>query len=162
AAPAFRRVLALNYGQLPSLLNQQKNMTVDAEAAFRTALGHQKKLGVEFPAVLDYQNDLAASWNNLANLMRRIDNRTEAGECFRQAVDIYARLAKEHPSVTEYKMNSAIVGFNLGILLSLRHEYALAVEKYTSAIESLDSLLASQPRLAKANAVKLNIVMMRA
>jgi len=92
----------------------------EARMEFAQALETRLKLAAQFPAVPDYQNDLAHTYNNLGTVLAGLGKRDEARAEHEQARDIWQILAAQSPALPEYQRNLAATHYNLGnLFLSL-------------------------------------------
>ncbi len=113
------------------------------------ALAIREKLAQENPTVIKYQNDLAASHNNLGALLSATGKNAEAREAYDQAILIKKKLAQENPTVTKYQNNLAASHNNLGALLASTGKNAEAREAYEQAIRIQKKLAEENPTVTK-------------
>jgi serine/threonine-protein kinase len=89
----------------------------EARREYETARELRQRLVGAFPSVPQYLRDLAATHNNLGNLLAGLGKRDEARKEYEAARDIKKKLADAFPSVPQHQLDLARTHGNLGILL---------------------------------------------
>jgi serine/threonine-protein kinase len=113
--------------------------------AYRDAVGIQKRLAADFPAVADYRHDLSQSYNNLGVLLQHTGRRQDAEATYRDALEIHKRLAADFPAVAAYRRSLAISHTNLSGLLMDAGLLTEAEPALRDALEMLKRLVADNP-----------------
>lgn len=86
-----------------------------AEADYRQAIRELEQLSAEFPTRQEYRRDLAATHNNLGNLLRSSEQITAAEAEYRAARRDFEQLANESPDNGDYRQQLAASWNNLGL-----------------------------------------------
>ena len=132
--------LAVLYGSLSGRLAE-----AEAEAAHKTALEVRKRLAEAHRYVIQYQGDLARSYNNLATLFCQHGRLAEAEKAYLAAREIHQQLSDEHPEVPEYQNDLAATLNNLGNLFSDVDRRQEAESAFRKAIEIRQRLAIRYP-----------------
>jgi tetratricopeptide (TPR) repeat protein len=103
------------------------------------------KLAADFPSVVAYRQDLAASHNNLGKLLRDLGKRGEAEAAFRAALKVQEQLAADVPSDPEYRQELAGSHNNLGVLLKELGKLEPAEAAHRAALKIQEQLAADFP-----------------
>ncbi len=99
----------------------------------------------DFPAVLKYQRDLAATEHNLGALYN-VTNRLELAEtAWTNALHIRRALANAHPSVADFQTNLALSLMNLGMLYATTGRPDLSEASYKEASTILRTMTRERP-----------------
>jgi tetratricopeptide (TPR) repeat protein len=122
-AGQFRYELALTYAiRLPWPHAQPK--PEDRAALLRKATAVGEALVRDFPTVATYSGSLTSHYMSLAGLLRRMENTTEAENCYRRAAELLRKatavgeaLVQEFPTVDSHSISLAAHYRNLGWLL---------------------------------------------
>jgi serine/threonine protein kinase len=112
SVPIYRRYLAMACNNWGALLNQATQRTKAADAFRRAAdlmnLDALRKLfpvGAAIPA--EYQQELAAAFNNLGIVLRGQGKPEEAEKASNRAVEIKTKLVHDFPAVPKYRQQLA-------------------------------------------------------
>ena len=112
-----RHIRGMGHYQVGGLW-QRLSQTVKAQAALEAAREIQEQLVEQFPAVPDYQNDLAGTHNDFGLLLHDIGKMEEAWTEWEAARGILKQLVEQFPPVPRYQSHLASVHNNLGNLLA--------------------------------------------
>jgi CHAT domain-containing protein/translation initiation factor 2B subunit (eIF-2B alpha/beta/delta family) len=124
-----------------------------AQDRYRQALGLYHGLAQQRPAV--YQPYLALTINNLANVLRKLNQLEAARDHRRQALELYRELAREQPEA--YEPNLADTLQNLGNNLANLNQLEAACDSYREALRLYRSLAQRQPEVYRSYvAITLN------
>jgi serine/threonine-protein kinase len=126
-----QRLILDNLGRYTDALAEQRE-----SCKILTELWRQNKAE---PA---YAEALADGDNNLGNALTVMDQRTEAAEAYRRALQTYGDLADRFPSKLEYRHDQAKVQNNFGLLLVAGRQYKDAAAAYREGIRILNQLIA--------------------
>jgi serine/threonine-protein kinase len=115
----YRNDLAKTYGNLSVLLTAMGRPSGpdSAESSCRAGLEIFQQLAADFPQDPEYRKDLAASHNNLGNLLNtvaRLSGPDGAEAHARASLDVYEKLVADYPNVPDYRVRSAMSENNLG------------------------------------------------
>ena len=113
----------------------------DALTAYGESLAIRQKLANAHPSVTQYQSDLAASHNNLGNLLGATGQIDAARKAYEAALPIWEKLADAHPTVTQYQSDLAASHTNLGGLLSATDQPDAARKAYEAALPIWEKLV---------------------
>jgi tetratricopeptide (TPR) repeat protein len=116
-----------------------------ARTEHETARDLQENLVAAFPAVPQYQQELAKTHHNLAVLLHRGGQRDEARKEFETVRDLQRKLIAAFPAVPEYQQNLARTHHNFGILLAELGERDAARTEYEAARDLRKNLAAEFP-----------------
>ena len=89
----------------------------EAEAAYAPALALQKQLVAEFPARPEFRRALAATHNNMGNLLNITGRAAEAEAAYADALTLLKQLAADFPGRPDFRQELASSQGNLGALL---------------------------------------------
>src|SRR5262249_19870728 len=104
----------------------------------------------DFPAVPGYRRDLAASHNNLGNLLVALGRLPEAEAAYRAALALREKLAADFRAVPAYAVDLGGSACNFGNLVRDRGGRAGALGWYAKAVATLEPVHRAEPRLADA------------
>jgi tetratricopeptide (TPR) repeat protein len=108
--------VAASYEAL-GLLRSHQDRHTEAEQACRKALGFRRQLAADFPLVIDYRSDLAASHLTLARVLHPARRNEEAVQAARESLDVLGKLATEFPREVAYRQRLAQSYQDLAVLL---------------------------------------------
>jgi serine/threonine protein kinase/tetratricopeptide (TPR) repeat protein len=128
-----------------ALLWQKLGQRDAARKGFETARDLRKKLVAAYPAVPQYQQELAGSHNNLGNLLANLSQRDAARTEFETARDTYKKLAAAYPAVPQYQQELATTHNNLGTLLANLSQRDAARTEFETARDLQLKLAAAYP-----------------
>jgi tetratricopeptide (TPR) repeat protein/tRNA A-37 threonylcarbamoyl transferase component Bud32 len=117
----------------------------EAEASYRQAVLLYQQLTAEFPSRPELRWELAASHNNLGNLLSDTGRLKEAEAAYAYAVAIFERLATEFPTRSEFRQELARSHNNLGVLLRATGRLKEAEAACTDAVAIFKQLAADFP-----------------
>jgi tetratricopeptide (TPR) repeat protein len=103
------------------------------------------------PAV--YEANLAATLNNLGNVLRNLRQLEQAREAYARALAIYERLASAEPAV--YEADVAMTLNNLGTVLSDLRQLEQAREAYARALAIYERLASPEPAVYEADVAEV-------
>ena len=103
----------LRVAEIHDMLGQHE----PAEKAFRAALTLLIDLSTQFPDNPDYRRELAASYNNLGNLLKETGRVALAERAYREALTGRQQLAEAFPESAVYRLDLAGSYNNLGLVL---------------------------------------------
>jgi eukaryotic-like serine/threonine-protein kinase len=116
----------------------------DAQHAFQQACDLLQQLKQEYPAVPDYRQELAVSFNHLGNLWR--DTRPKESEkAYRDSLALRKSLADDFPTVPLYRQELAASYHSLGFALQAAGRQDDAEEAYGQAVRILEKLVRDYP-----------------
>ncbi|QDU27094.1 Serine/threonine-protein kinase PrkC [Anatilimnocola aggregata] len=141
--------LAASYNNLSSLYLPAQSAA--AQRWIERSLAIQSALVREYPTRRSYQSDLALSYNNLGTVHSRLNRRSEAELCFRDAITIQERLVAIAPLVTAYRRDLATSFNNLGMAQT-------SSQSLSAAESSFDKALAIQKDLVEAHPQDLSLL----
>ncbi len=113
--------------------------------AWKQARKGYERLAADFPAVSDYRQELATTYNAVGVGLARLGRRAEAEASHRRALELRERLAAEHPAAPQYRDGLAKDHNNLGALLAALGRWAEAEASYRRALELRERLAAEHP-----------------
>ncbi|HZU37168.1 MAG TPA: tetratricopeptide repeat protein, partial [Gemmataceae bacterium] len=116
----------------------------EALASYRKALVIRQKLAEANPADTQFQSDLAATHNNIGNVLRDTGKPGQALASYRKALATRQKLAEANPAVVQYQSDVAATHNNIGNVLS-------ETGKLEEALASYRKALAIRQKLADAN-----------
>jgi tetratricopeptide (TPR) repeat protein len=145
--PWFRNHLAnvLYWRMLGSSRRRPETYSKQAEQDLRKAIGLQKKLVEDFPAVPDYRYDLFRSQKTLAGLLGGTNRSDEAEIAFGNAAIISEELAADYPAVHYYLGALAGTYHSLGEFRVKDGRLAEAEGAFRKSIGVFDRLVAQFP-----------------
>ena len=97
----------------------------------------------------NYQDDLTASQNNLANLYRSTGRDKEAEAAYQATLAVWKFLAKTHPDVPSYQQDLALIHNNLGIFYSDKGRDKEAEAAHLEALSVRKLLVKRHPDVPK-------------
>src|SRR5262249_31658107 len=113
----FRLDLGYTHANLASLLGAT-NRPREAEAAYREALKVRQQLAADFPMIVGFQREVAATHIDLGiALASSPSRRGEAEEAYRRAIVLFKESAAASPKASANQFGLARAHFNLGPLL---------------------------------------------
>ena len=126
------------------------NRHKEAERYYREALKIRRRLAKTNPAVT-FESDLAKSYNNLANVLKRMNQMEEAERYYRESLKIKRRLAKTNPAV--FGLYPVLSYCNLANLLDDTNRKKEAEKYYRKALKiqrhpTQDNFAEFEPNLA--------------
>ena len=116
-----------------------------ARTEYETARDLLQKLAAAFPAVPEYQQDLASTHNNLGILLADLGQRDAARTEYETARDLQKKLVAAFPAVPEYQQDLARTHNNLGMLLADLGQHDAARTEYETARDLHKKLAAAFP-----------------
>jgi tetratricopeptide (TPR) repeat protein len=117
----------------------------EARTEYETARDLFKKLAAAFPALPQYQLELAGTHNNLGNLLAELSQRDAARREYETARDLQQKLAAAFPALPQHQLELAGTHNNLGILLAELGEHDAARTEYEAARDLQQKLAAAFP-----------------
>jgi eukaryotic-like serine/threonine-protein kinase len=132
------------YGRLGTL-RHQIGETAGALADLEQMRSIFAKLADDFPAVVEYRSQLAASHFGLGNVLFSLSRDDEAGSAYRDALAIQKKLAAEYLTVPEYRENLAKSHNASGVLLGRLAKHDDAEVAVRAALAIYDNLAADFP-----------------
>jgi serine/threonine protein kinase/Flp pilus assembly protein TadD len=137
------------------LRNQLENLTLarahlgqlrveDGRSAFREILALGEELAKEFPAMPDYQAELAGSYHHWANLTKHFDA-AEAKQAYNRSQEIYGRLVSAFPTVPQYQRELAGSCWDAGRWLWNKEEAQEAEKTLERSAEAYEKLISQFP-----------------
>jgi serine/threonine protein kinase/uncharacterized protein HemY len=147
--PGFRNHLAnvLYWRMLGSSRRRPETYSKQAEQDLLKAIGLQKKLVEDFPAVPDYRYDLFRSQKTLGWLLGGTKRPEEAEAAFRDAATITEKLAADYPAVHYYLGGLAGTYHTLGEFRVKDGRYSEAEDAFRKCIATFDRLIAEYPNV---------------
>ena len=124
-----------------AIFSQNQNQFVAAENYYKLCIN--KLSSFSDTKSEEYEQNLAKSYNNLANLYRGTQRFTESEQMFKSALEIYKRLAVPSPQV--YESDLAMNYNNLGSLYCDTQRFAESELMYKSALEIYKRLVEENP-----------------
>jgi eukaryotic-like serine/threonine-protein kinase len=118
----------------------------EAEQAFRQAIHYYEKLVQQFPGYPDCDHELAATYGNLANVVKH-KNPDEGQKYFQLALKRQERLVAAFPKVTDYQSYLGATYNNLGIMLSDTNRLDQAEAALRKALDLRTTLVNNYPQL---------------
>jgi tetratricopeptide (TPR) repeat protein len=141
AEPKHAHHLAIVLNNLSYVL--RKRDTQAAEGAVREAIARLEPIVRQHPHRIQFQDDLALCFNNLASLLGRDpDQLTEAIGWHEKAIALQERLARKSPAVVRHRSDLAISLNNLGVA-HCRADQADAADSAFERARTLFSTLAA-------------------
>jgi tetratricopeptide (TPR) repeat protein len=131
----------LRVGQMRCRLGELK----DAEKDFDQALRIYKRLAADFPARVQFRQDLATCHNNRGNLLRQTGRLKEAQKDFELALRLYQQLAADFPARPQFRQDLATSHNNRGALLYSTGRLREATQDYEQALRIYKQLAADFP-----------------
>jgi serine/threonine protein kinase/Flp pilus assembly protein TadD len=142
--PEYRYKLAASHSNLANSL-KRLGQHVEAEAAFRQAMGMKQKLIADFPTEPVYRQELAETHSDLGMLLQALGRREEAEAAYVQALDIRTKLEPNVAAVPESRLKLAQSHGNLGELLAELGKLEQAETAYRQSLDILEKLVAEHP-----------------
>jgi eukaryotic-like serine/threonine-protein kinase len=142
-APKYARNLAIACNNLSYVLRKR-----DAEAAHQAAqeaVATLERLSHEQPGQVQFQDDLALCYNNLAALETHCKRLGEAVQWHDQAIALQERLVRKAPAVVRHRSDLAISLNNLGVVYSRLDKPAEADAAFARAQEVFTTLADDYP-----------------
>ncbi len=143
---ATREELLLASNQLADLLSG--NRPRESGPLFARAVGLGRELVRDYPAVPDYQRQLAASLNGLALWHLAAGRRAQADAAFAEALRLKGRLAAGYPERPDYRLDLAKSQGNVGLAQQTAGRVAPARDSYRRAVTTLRELTQDFPGVA--------------
>jgi tetratricopeptide (TPR) repeat protein len=141
SSPEYRRSLANVQNWLGELLRPVDGGTSEAEAAYERALSLQTALHEQFPADIDFRQELARTHYNLGIL--RWEHGGKGADDYRKAIDLLTPLATpEHPSARQELARSLN---NYGLFLKGEQRIAEARLTIERALAIHEELVRADP-----------------
>jgi tetratricopeptide (TPR) repeat protein len=126
-------------------LKQTAGSRSEAEELFQQALQRFDELARRYPAVIDYQNNLAFTLSMLGALYQATGRPAEAEAAYRRAREIVGPLTDAHLDAADFRNNLAATQFQLGSLYQDTDRPAEAEAAYRRAREGFDRLVRAHP-----------------
>jgi tetratricopeptide (TPR) repeat protein len=130
--PEYRDAQARSLDSQASVLRDQDHP--DAESVFRQVLSIRRQLAADYYAVPHFRQGLAISLNNLAILLKKKDELSEAEMYYNQSLDIHRQLANDFPEVSDHQNNVAGAMVNVARLSLDRKDFEAARRLYEDAL----------------------------
>jgi serine/threonine protein kinase/tetratricopeptide (TPR) repeat protein len=144
--PSVRKETGLAYQRMADLLRKLRQHD-EAKAAYEQAIALLGQLAADFPAVAEYRQQLADSYNWLGELLRTTREPPRAREAYGRARDLQQRLVAEFPQEPAYRQDLARSHSNLGILLKDTGSTKDAEQAFTEALAILEDLVREFPEV---------------
>ncbi len=121
----------------------------EALELYRQALELKKKLADSHPGMSRLEDDLAAAYNDMANvLLRQRDGEPEAMRLYQESLAIREKLVQAHPTVNRFQSRLAMEHYNIGLVLADRGRWGDATDCFRRA-RTLDlALIRANPSVA--------------
>jgi len=152
ASAVYQQELARTYYNR-GIIRYDSNNVDGSESDFRAAIGFLEALtGKPTPAgnaktTPEPSQDLARAYNNLANVLRRT-NQKEARKFYEQAIGLAEALDRKQPDNREYKLELGEYCNNEARLLAAVSELDLAKERNHQAVDLMEGLMTPIPSLS--------------
>ena len=140
-----RAQLAACYNNRGSIL-LHNGQSQQARQAFEEAIEIQADLARRAPNLLQLQNELGVSYNNLGQLIAA-DSPEQARERFLMAVDIFTKLTAASPRTPSFVAGLGGVMNNLALVEERLGRKKEALEAYEAAIQHQRAALGSSPEM---------------
>src|SRR5262249_31849064 len=111
------------------------------------ALALREKLVADFPAIPEFRQDLAKSYNNLGSVLIDLGRIPDAQRQYEQALALRERLVAEFPTIVASRIGLGGCQTNLGNLCRQGKQGAAALAWYTRAIGTLEGVLRQTPNV---------------
>jgi len=121
----------------------------EAELTFRRVISLREKLVADSPSVRDYQQRLAMSEANLADLLASTGRREEAASLLRRAIALFETLAVKSPSSADCQFFLAATHNTLGLVLEQTGRSMEAEQEYRHAVSLGEKLAADAPSVSQ-------------
>ncbi len=125
---------------LGSTLDVQKRFE-EAIPLYEQAIKGYRSLASAFPAVPDYQSELAGATSNWAMALRRLNRDVEAREALAKAIDIGEKLVDAFSERPDFRFFLGSTISNLGVLFAEIGRKDEALELFLRATKTLERLL---------------------
>jgi eukaryotic-like serine/threonine-protein kinase len=117
----------------------------DAEKAYRAAIAYFQELRAAAPDEAGYRHDLAATYNNLANLLKKTSRWQEAKEAYQEALELRKSLVAQGLNELDYRHDLATTENSLAVLLHSTGQRRKAELLFLDALERWQSLTKEKP-----------------
>jgi serine/threonine protein kinase/Tfp pilus assembly protein PilF len=140
--------LSVCHNAMAELLSETGQLPSAAEH-FHQAIDLLNKLTADYPAVTQYQVEIARSHHGLGKLLKQKGERRAAEESLRHALDIESKLSAAYPTMAQYRAELAEIHRSLGYWMELGFLYPTTdeVDHLHRACELLTTLVADFPRV---------------
>jgi tetratricopeptide (TPR) repeat protein len=118
-----------------------------AQQAADRALELRQQLATDFPSVVQYRSDLAASQFAQAMLLNADGKRLEAEQLLRKALETREQLAAEFPNVPQHRERLSETCNNLAIVLRAQERVQEAQEAHRRAMQIREELVQQFPQV---------------
>ena len=135
-----------------AIFSQNQNQFVAAENYYKLCIN--KLSSFSDTKSEEYEQNLAKSYNNLANLYRGTQRFTESEQMFKLALEIHKRLAESNPQA--YEPDLAMSYNNLAYLYLDTQRFTESEHMYKSALEIYKRLSESNPHAYEPHLATLN------
>ena len=135
-----------------AIFSQNQNQFVAAENYYKLCIN--KLSSFSDTKSEEYEQNLAKSYNNLANLYRGTQRFTESEQMFKLALEIHKRLAESNPQA--YEPDLAMSYNNLAYLYLDTQRFTESEHIYKSALEIYKRLSESNPHAYEPHLATLN------
>ncbi len=98
---------------------------------------------------LDFQRELAGSYESIGAVLDRTNKPAEALKSYGEALPIRERLAKENPTVTDFQADVALTYFNVGLLQAKSEQFSSALQSYQRAIKHQQLAVGMAPEVTE-------------
>jgi serine/threonine-protein kinase len=144
--PLYRQELGRSYHNLGELLIDGNDhgwvaRPAEAEAALQAAIGVREKLVAEFPAVVEYRQELADSSASLGDCLAGRGKRAEAEAAYRRTLELREKLAAESPAVPGYRVDVCRSCTSFGNLFADHGDPAAGLPWFDRAVDGLSKVL---------------------
>jgi serine/threonine-protein kinase len=146
--PVCRRELARGLYNL-GVLQWRAGRRIQAEEAFREALGRLKELTTEFPRVPEYPSDMATIYRTWGLLSKDKEHTREAEVYLRKARALFVNLAADGSATPAYRKGLADADLGLGDLLLQARRPVEAAWAYWQALAIRRELAMQSPHAAQ-------------
>jgi serine/threonine protein kinase/tetratricopeptide (TPR) repeat protein len=126
-------------------ISREGGSIAESVTAFTQAVELLDALHLAAPNSVDYQDDLAACYNDLAVAERDTGDRESALASHQRALAIWRKLADRDASVAEYQSHLAVSHNNLGLLQRDTGDADAALANFQQALAILEKLVGADP-----------------
>src|SRR5262249_30920161 len=145
ARPEFRQGLARIHSDRAAVLNETAR-SMDAEAAYTTAIVLRKQLVLDFPARTDFRQDLATSENDLGVIFANPGPLRDAEAHYAEALNLRRHLAADFPNMPDMHNQLAGTLVNLARIWNVRRDFAAARQLLHEGLLHHQAALRANPR----------------
>ncbi len=138
------RSLAASLNNLSSLYVAEQ--PARAAELYEQVLPYQAKAAAAQPDKLDYQSDMALTYNNLGAAQSHTQQLDKAAASYARAIEIQRKLVRAAPAQKRYRRDLAVSFNNLGLTQSRLGQAATAQQSFQQALELQELLVAQSPQ----------------